>query len=695
MTFAVALTAMVVFTAGVIIAVTYANTRSSSLLVSRSILTQVTRVTEERVKGFLQAPAAANELILRDLQSGALDPFDRAGLEARFYNTLTVYSSLNMIAFADEEGDFLMVKRMPDGALWTKDIHQDQEGQRRVVWTERPAGADRTVVSAMREDRADAYDPRVRPWYVGAKATGEPFWTDVYVFFTDKAPGMTASVPLTEDGELIGVVAVDVSLESFSRFLATLDVSERGAVFLVDQRRRVIGNPDLGDLVAETAQEGGRTELVLKQADQSGNQALVALASSEAFAHAVEGRGEQEFIRFEAGGAPHIAALRPIQEGAGDWVIAVVAPEADFLADVERLNRQNLLTALFFSLATVLLSVLLSRRITHSLQRLVSESAKIQALQFDEQVDTHTPFKEVHDALSAFDGMKTGLRSLQKYLPMKLVRVLLENHQEPQLGGDLVEVTVLFSDIAGFTTISEALGPGPVARRLGVYLGGLTRQIQSRQGTVAHYIGDGIMAFWGAPVPVPDHAVQACHAALECADIVAGLWADEPDAPQFHTRFGLHTATVAVGHFGTPERMAYSAMGDGVNLSSRLEGLSKQYGTTILISEDTWNLVSEHFEGRSLDSVRVKGKVKAVTVYELLGVKGAVSDAVLAMKEQYERGLRHYRSREWGAAIGCFDAAVAQVPADRASVVLRERCLDYQVHPPPEGWQGEFTMTVK
>jgi adenylate cyclase len=491
------------------------------------------------------------------------------------------------------------------------------------------------------------------------------------------------------------VVAVDVSLESFSRFLATLDVSERGAVFLVDQRRRVIGNPDLEDLVAETIQEGGGTELVLKQAGQSENGALAALASNEAFTLAVEGRGEEESLRFEVDGAPHIAALRPIQEGAGDWVIAVVAPEADFLADVQRLNRQNLLTALFFSVATVLLALILARRITQSLEKLVAESAKIQALRFDDQVDTRAPFKEVHDALSAFDGMKTGLRSLQKYLPMKLVRVLLETHQEPKLGGDLLDVTVLFSDIAGFTTISEALGPGPVARRLGDYLGRLTVQIQSRQGTVAHYIGDGIMAFWGAPLPVEDHAVQACHAALECAEIVANLWADEPDAPRFHTRIGLHTATVAVGHFGTPDRMAYSALGDGVNLASRLEGLSKHYGTTVLVSEDTWNRASEHFEARMVDSVRVKGKVNAVAVFELLGVKGAVDGAVLAMKEQYEQGLRHYRAQEWEEAIDCFDRAIEQVSTDRASVALRERCLDYQVHPPPQEWNGEFTMTVK
>jgi len=689
-TIALLLTGMVGLTALVLVGVAWRSGRTSSLVVSHDLMTQATRAADERIGRFLEQPSAALSLVLADLQQGALDPWDNDAVEARFYNTLKVFDALSMMAWADEDGDFLMVRRMPDGALWTKSIRHDHDGTRHTWWTERRLGGSRKAITALREDHNDTFDPRTRPWYRGAKAAGGPYWTDVYVFFTDHLPGVTAAVPWVEDGHLQGVLAVDVSLGAVSRFLHSLHLSQHGEAFLLGQDGRILAAPDAGDVVVE--QDGA---LALHAATDSHDPALAALAATPDFARALEGGHPSPMLRVTAGGQSWIGAARPVGAGDSDWWVAMLAPEGDFLGAVQRLARSSLLAGLLFGLATVLVSLLLSRRIATSLERLVEESGRVRALQFDDRVDASSPFREVHEVLSAFEGMKIGLRSLQKYLPMRLVRVLLEAGEEPRLGADLVEVTLMFSDIEGFTTISEALGPSVVATRLGDYLGRLTRAIQAHNGTVTQYIGDGIMALWGAPLPVPDQAQAACHAVLDCRDIVRGLWADEPEVPRFRTRFGLHTAQVAVGHFGTEDRIVYTAMGDGVNLASRLEGLCKHYGVEVLVSEETWRRVQDAFEARRVDFVRVKGKREAVGVYELLGEKGTVHEDLCRARDRYEAGLRAYRERRWSDARGAFLDALSLRPDDAAAEQMIARCDGYATVPPPDDWTGAHTMTVK
>lgn len=604
---------------------------------------------------------------------------------------MKVYEAVGAVNYGDRDGNFLMVKRMPDGALSTKLVLRDPElpGGRETSWRRRAPGAELDEVYRVDRDPDDTYDPRLRPWYIGADEARGLFWTRVYVFWSDKQPGITASLPVRELGasEIQGVLSLDISLADFSSFLAGLKVSDHGRAIVLDTQRRVVAGVRLDPDDAEAAQ--------LPSLAGSGVVEIEALSALPEVDLALE-RGREQPLRFEVEGEPWIGVLSPIRVATGNnWVIGVLAPESDFLTSLDRSTRQSRAALLVCVGLALVLSGVLTRWLTRSLGVLVAETQAVRDLELDQSPVMDAPFREIGEVLEAFEGMKTGLRSFQKYVPIKLVRKLLEEKKEPELGGEALTLTLYFSDIADFTPISEQLGAMAMAIHLGAYHSAMTRAIQDREGTVVQYVGDEIMAFWGAPSPVGDHAGAACAAALAAQRVVDTLWEDEPEIPRFETRIGVHTATVAVGHFGSEERLYYGAIGDGVNLCSRLEGINKHYGTRIIVSDSTWDAVEERFEGRRLDRVAVKGKVQPTAIFELLGEKGQVPVNLVAAARCYEQGLAHYLERRWTQAVERFRASLSLRPEDRAAELMIERCHEFEQRPPPEGWDGVFAMKHK
>jgi adenylate cyclase len=253
-------------------------------------------------------------------------------------------------------------------------------------------------------------------------------------------------------------------------------------------------------------------------------------------------------------------------------------------------------------------------------------------------------------------------------------------------------MTVLFSDVRDFTSISEGLPAAELVDLMNAYLSGMTETIQETRGTIDKYIGDAIMALWNAPEPVAGHARMACLAALRCRDAGRAL-ARTPEwetLPPFETRFGLHCATALVGHFGAPDRMNYTAIGDAVNLASRLEGLNKVYGTSIIASESIAAAAREQFEFRLLDLVAVKGKSRAVRIHELLGEKGG-SAGRAPWVANYERAFDAYLARDFAAAVSILELNRGDAP----SAVLRARCERQLIEPPPPDWNGVYVAKDK
>jgi len=265
------------------------------------------------------------------------------------------------------------------------------------------------------------------------------------------------------------------------------------------------------------------------------------------------------------------------------------------------------------------------------------------------------------------------------------------------------EITVMFSDIRGFTTISEKLDAQELALFLNAYLSDMTEIVFETQGTLDKYIGDAVMAFWGAPYEEPDHAINACNAALGMMKRVHELqkqWEAE-GKPRLDIGIGLNSGAASVGDMGSELRYAYTALGDSVNLSSRLEGLNKEYGTHILVNESTYAAVKDAgFLFRELDIIRVKGKVQPVVIYELMGKTGELEKeagyAELQEKlREFTAARELYAHRKWDEAQKAFEEILKKWPEDGPSRMYWKRCQEYLFDEPPVGWDGVFTMTHK
>jgi adenylate cyclase len=321
-------------------------------------------------------------------------------------------------------------------------------------------------------------------------------------------------------------------------------------------------------------------------------------------------------------------------------------------------------------------SLIVSRRICRPLLLLEQDMARMQ--RFDLGADVRVPSRitEIISMERAINNMKNGLRSFKKYVPAELVGELITLRKEAVLGAERRQLTVFFCDIENFTGVTEHMPPEELAQRMGIFFAGLTQIILRQRGTVDKYIGDSIMAFWGAPHPCEDQAARACLAALECrrfVDKISAEW-QAIGGPGFSTRFGINTGEAVVGNFGYEERLNYTAMGDSVNVASRLEGLNKEYGTRILISESTFLQAKHLIEARILDRVVVKGKSVGITVYELLGEKGSLGEAEKAALTRFNQGMEAFFNGQRTSACEIFAALAQQQPHDRAVASMLARC---------------------
>lgn len=282
------------------------------------------------------------------------------------------------------------------------------------------------------------------------------------------------------------------------------------------------------------------------------------------------------------------------------------------------------------------------------------------------------------------------------YLNPHLASMVSKKPELLALGGEKRELTVLFSDIRGFTTISEALTPEALVDLLNIYLGAMTDLVFESDGTLDKYIGDAIMAFWGAPLPQTDHAVRACGTALKMITDLRSLneRLKQQGLPTLDIGIGINTGPMVVGNMGSARRLNYTLMGDNVNLGSRLEGLNKKYGSHIIASELTMAAVGNLFVARELDLVRVKGKLLPVRIYEIVGTRetGAPWKALI---EQFDMGLVAYRSQRWDEATAIFQAILQEHPDDHPSELYIERTRIMRATPPGPGWDGVTIMESK
>lgn len=285
-----------------------------------------------------------------------------------------------------------------------------------------------------------------------------------------------------------------------------------------------------------------------------------------------------------------------------------------------------------------------------------------------------------------------------QYVNPTVVEELVAHPEKLRLGGERRELTVMFSDIEGFTTIAETMEPEQLVAILNEYLSAMTSIIFANEGTLDKYEGDAIMAFWGAPIPQTDHALRASRTAVEMQGVLRELrevWKQQ-GKPILNVRIGINTGEMIVGNMGGVGRFDYTIIGDTVNLGARLEGANKQYRTNIMINETTYEKVKNRVIARQLDLLQVKGKTEPTAVYELIGMAdGDIPPEQLKFLDLYHKGLEQYRRREWQAAMESFQKALEIMPNDFPSYLYAERAGIYRKTPPPPDWNGVFILHTK
>jgi adenylate cyclase len=278
-----------------------------------------------------------------------------------------------------------------------------------------------------------------------------------------------------------------------------------------------------------------------------------------------------------------------------------------------------------------------------------------------------------------------------------VVKNLIDSPEKLVLGGEKRVITAFFSDVQGFTSISERLSPEALVELLNEFLTEMTDIILRHEGTVDKFEGDAIIAFFGAPNELENQAEVACMACIDMQKRLSELrvkWKAE-GRPELRVRIGLCTGPAVVGNMGSRNRMDYTMMGDTVNTAARLEGVNKIYGTYTIISESTYQAAGDWIRARELDAINVMGKSAPVKIYELIGYPSDVGAEIRRATEYYSRGLAAYRSRQWDKAAALFKKVLAMIPEDGPSRTMLERCRRFKADPPGEKWNGAYTMTTK
>jgi adenylate cyclase len=696
----VAIPALVVITGGLIVFFTLSNTRHTMEDFGWALFREATNESINATRNIIREAIPDIETLANLQRQGLISP--DYNWQARYYaGLLNAHAEYSWVSFADEKGTFVGAthaeagkKPLRTNISWivnnttlSYDYDIDDRGNQKLF----------------RFDPNSGYDPRKRPFYKMAKAARKRIWTPPYIFFEQGVPGITCSAPVYDTySNLLGVYSIDFDLNSLSGIVAKAKVSERGVVFIFTENREILGHPTI-KVVGKTGQKAAGKILTVADIPDANIKAFFAALDARRAEQneSKETWHDHENFHFKIQGQRHLASYSRFEIDEGlNWVIGIVAPEKDFRGIVE--VKDNYSRAYAISVAAIFLSLMLAvvftRTILRPLRSISRDMERVGRLDIESANPTGSVFKEISAMDQHLQSMKGGLRSFASYVPKELVRLLLKSGKEARLEGSTETLTVLFTDIAGFTGFAEHLKPDELVQKLGIYFEIMTRTIMGHKGTIDKFIGDGIMAFWGAPAADSQHAVDACKAALDCVTALNDLanssehghWAN-----QLRTRFGIATGPVLVGNIGTRERMNYTVMGDSVNLSSRLEGINKFYNTTITVSESTWERVKDQVVARALDVVAVKGKTQGVRIYELLTLRSSASPRQLELEAISEQALTAFIAKEMVTARLAFQRILNFKEADLPATILLQRIADFEALVDKASWSPVNALAAK
>jgi adenylate cyclase len=457
------------------------------------------------------------------------------------------------------------------------------------------------------------YDARKRAWYWQTMRSDRPYVSAPYLSFSIGAPVITVSAPLR--GKVPGVLAADLKLDTFSDFVQAQRPGQNGAVMIFDQAGSLIAHRDFAELVAAAMTHPSQSQLPSIDEINSGVVASVLRRS-----HNLD---KNEGIVRDEDGRDYLFRLTKFALGEGyGGSILLLAAQDDFVQSVRDLQFRGLVLAIIVGAAFLPAVWMFGGTMSRALKRITEQASQLQRLAEPSLAPVTSHIREIHELGTTVNLAQRAIWSFAHFVPKEIVRGVIDNSISTRLGGVKQEITLVFTDVQGFTTIAEAADPDMLMRQTSRYFSALTDAFLAEGGTIDKFIGDAVMVFWNAPNPQADHVARACRAALAAKAAGERLNAEfeaEGLSP-FITRFGIHVGEAVVGNVGSTERMNYTALGNTVNLAARLEGLNKQVGTTILASEDVYSRVRDQFTFNAFDAVVAKGMTKATRIFELVGV---------------------------------------------------------------------------
>jgi adenylate cyclase len=487
-----------------------------------------------------------------------------------------------------------LVGPTPDGALPMRRIFEDADGNK-----------------IEQLDLWDyGYDARKRVWYRDTMQSDRPLVSSPYPSFSIGTPMITLSAPLR--GHVRGVIAADLKLDKFSELVQAQRPGEHGTVVIFDSFGVLIADPDYPRLIEHARMHASwrlpdigemRTGLV--------GAVMRRWNGGDHFEGSVRGEDERNYL----------FRLQKFSQGDqfGGFSL-LLAAEDDFAQNVRALQIKGLIIALIAGSCFVPGVWIFGSRMSTSLKRITAQASQLRLLAAPDTGTVTSRVKEIDELGRTMAVARRAIWSFARFVPKDIVKGIIDHSISTELGGVRQEVSILFTDVTNFTGIAEAADPDSLMHQTSRHFGALTEAFHAEDGTVDKFIGDSAMVFWNAPHLQADHVERACRAALAAraaSDALNGLFEAE-GLPLFAVRVGIHVGEAVVGNVGSEERMNYTVLGNSVNLAARLEGLNKEYGTTILVSDAVRKRAEHCFRFKAVASVIAKGMTRETQVYELV-----------------------------------------------------------------------------
>ena len=651
---------------------------ANSHTLAATIDDQIVSAVEKELDTITTQARAAHTAIRTLFVQNVLETREADKREFVFLSQLQAQPSISWVAFGWPDGAFFAAHKLGDLGLEMMEIGKvDGVVKRRVDEYKVVVG---DIEFQKRRIENTDYKVTDQEWYKKGIQEDEPRWFEVSALPVGSRPSIGYAGPVDVYQKRQGVLAVIIENTRLAQFLSQLSVGKSGAAFILGSDGAVVAAPD-----------PDADEVQMQRSDQP-LLPVAQMALKQAGASFGDENDKSRRMRMVAARDGYAVTLTKL--AVSGWTLATVIPEAEFLGPIETTIRRLLIGLVSLVIAAGILSAWLARRIiARPLITVVDELKHVERFELD-QVQRHpSRVVELANLSTAIADMAGGLAAFRKYISADLVRTLMREGVEPRPGGSIRALTVMFADIAGFTGLSERLGD-QIIPLLSRYLDIVSREVSSHGGTIDKFIGDAVMAFWGAPTMNPDHAVDACRAALACQRALrASGFADDHSRP-VKVRIGINSGDMLVGNIGSEFRLNYTVIGDAVNVASRLEATNKEYGTEIILGEETRRLAGDRIHVRELDWLVVYGRAGGLAIYELLGVAENGAEP-LRWAALYESALAAYRAQDFARAMRLFQQVLAAKGSDRPAQTMLERCREFLNSPPGKEWAATNAMKLK